>query len=241
VSPSRCSFVLWALGACGCAAEIETPSASPVAVIQTLLIAGDSQQHAWVEWRVPGDSAFGREVRPVDPARVQISLILPNDSSVPFAPSTGVPGRFEAATKVNPGATYRLAGIVAGLAVTAETTVPDTLAVLDPTRDTVDGASCVGRFIYCELPYRWSAVGASAYMYLQSMNDTTQLRTFGSTRDSSGVLPLVRDTGTERLTVLALNEHAAAFLTVTTPKSSVRGLFGMFGAATRAKRWIVWP
>jgi hypothetical protein len=72
-------------------------------------------------------------------------------------------------------------------------------------------------------------------------NDTSRLRNFGWTRDSIGTMQLFRDTGTEHLTVLALEEHATSFLTVTTSKSNVSGVFGMFGAATRAERWIVWP
>lgn len=210
-------------------------------VIQTLLVAGDSQQVAWVEWRVPADSAFGREVRPVDPALVQLSLILPAGGSVPFTPSPAIPGRFEAAATVAPSTTYRLTGTVAGVALTAETTVPDTLAVRVPARDTVDGTSCVVSFQYCEFLYSWSAVGATAYVYFQAQGAPARLSNFRSTRDSTGVMQLVPDTGTGPLTLLALEENAAAFLTVDTPKSSVSGIFGMFGAATRAQRWIVWP
>jgi hypothetical protein len=212
-----------------------------VPVIQTLLVAGDSQQIAWVEWRIHADSSFGPGVRPVDPSLVQVSLILPTGSSVPFTASSNVPGRFEAAAIVAPGLTYRLTGTVAGFALTAKTTVPDTLAVRVPAQDTVDGGSCVEDFIYCELPYSWSAVGATAYAYFQAQQDPGLLSNFRSTRDSTGVMLLLPDTGAGRLTVLGLEENAAAFLTVSTPKSSVTGVFGMFGAATRAERWIIWP
>jgi hypothetical protein len=212
-----------------------------VAVIQTLLIAGDSQQVAWVEWRVPADSSFGPEVRPVDPSLVQALLVLPNGGSVPYMPSPGVPGRFQAATGVVPGMRYRLSGAIAGVALAAETTVPDTLAVRVPAQDTVDGALCVGTYYYCELPYSWSAVGATGYVYLQAHGAPVLLSNFKSTRDSTGVMLLLPDTGTGHLTVLALEANAAAFLTVRTPKSSVSGVFGLFGAATRAERWIVWP
>lgn len=238
--PSR-ALILCAVGLCACGADIDAPSGAPVPVIQTLLIAGDSQQIAWVEWRVHPDSSFGPDVRPVDPSLVQISLVLPTGSSVPFTPSPNIPGRFEAAVLVSPAMRYRLTGTVAGLGLTAETAVPDTLAVLVPARDTVDGASCVDQFFYCEVPFIWSAAGATAYMYFQTQVDPVRLSRFGSTRDSTGVMLLYRDTGTERLTVLALEENAAAFLTVRTPRNSVSGIFGMFGAATRAERWIVWP
>jgi hypothetical protein len=136
---------------------------------------------------------------------------------------------------------YRLSGAIAGVALAAETTVPDSIVVRVPAQDTVDGGSCVTSFLYCSLPYNWSAVGATAYLYFQSTNDTAQVRIFGSTHDSTGTLRLVQDTGTERLTVLAVEQNAASFLIVTTPRSSVSGIFGLFGAATRVERWIVWP
>jgi hypothetical protein len=240
--PSSLAVLLLALGISGCGAAIEPPPDGRVPVIQALLIAGDSLQAAWVEWRVPADSTFGPEPRPVDPNLVQVALILPNDSAVPFTPSPNVPGRFEAAAIVVPGTRYRLTGTVAGVTLTAETTVPGALAVFAPAQDTVDGASCVGNLLFlCDLPYSWFSAGAAAYLYLQSENDTSRLRIAGSTRESIGFMRLLQDTGTERLTVLALEQNAASFLTATTPKSSINGVFGLFGAATRAVRWIAWP
>ena len=88
-------------------------------MIQALLVAQDSLQSAWVEWRVPADSAFGTQVRPVAPALVLLSLVLPDGSSVPFAPAAGVPGRFDAAVTVTPGSRYDLVGTVAGVAVSS--------------------------------------------------------------------------------------------------------------------------
>lgn len=239
LTPTNPPLVL--LGILGCASAIEPPASDPVPVIQVLLIAEDSLQVAWVEWRVPADSTFGRGVRPVDPALVQVSLILPNDSAVPFAPSPGIAGRFEVLATVGPGATYRLTGTIAGSALTAHTMVPGPLTVHVPARDTVDGTFCTGGIITCDLPYSWSASGAGAYLYLQSQGESGTIAYAGSTRDSIGVMRLVQGTGTERLTVLAVDGNAAAFLTLRTPNSSVHGVFGMFGAATVAQRWIQWP
>src|SRR5438093_6098898 len=129
--------VLLALGLCGCRAEIGAPAAGALPVIQALLVAQDSLQTAWVEWRIPADSAFGVEVRPVAPALVQLSIVLPDGSSVPFTPVSGVPGRFDAAVTVTPGSRYDLAGTVAGVAVSSATTVPGPLDIRIPARDTV--------------------------------------------------------------------------------------------------------
>lgn len=225
--------VLLALGLCGCGAEIGAPAAEGVPVIQALLVAQDSLQSAWVEWRVPADSAFGTQVRPVAPALVLLSLVLPDGSSVPFAPAAGVPGRFDAAVTVTPGSRYDLVGTVAGVAVSSATMVPGPLDIRIPAQDTVTvDSSC----IVCDLPYQWFAAGGAQYLYMQAAN--------GTTGDTIGVVRLIRPfaaSDTVPLTVLALEAHAAAFLAVETPQSSIRGVFGLFGAASRAQRWIIFP
>ena len=47
--------VFFCLALPGCSANLDAPSALTVPVVQALLVAGDSQQTAWVEWRVPAD------------------------------------------------------------------------------------------------------------------------------------------------------------------------------------------
>lgn len=211
-------------------------------MIQSLLIAGDSLQTAWVEWRVPADSAFGPDVRPVAPALVQLSLILPGGSAVRFTPAAGVPGRFDAAVVVTAGGPYLLQGTVAGHTLSAATTVPQSLGIRIPAQDTVRIAlgSCFG---FCELPYHWVAGGAGEYFYIQSRTQTGQFVQAGSTRDTVGVIRVSQSRSgpdTATLTVFALEAQAAAFLVPTNPKSSIEGVFGLFGAASRATRWIVW-
>lgn len=231
--------VLLAIVLSGCGAETVSPStARPV--LQGLLIAGDSLQTAWVEWRVPAESGFGIAVRPVDASLVRLSLVLPDGQLMDFVPVPGVPGRFDAVVGVVSGSRYGLVGSVAGISFMAETTVPDPLDIRIPAQDT---GVVTGSCIFCTLPYRWFAGGAVGYLYLHSRTDTSGYIDVGSTRDTVGVVRLLRLLSTQtitHLTVLALEAQAASFLTVNAPKSSVRGIFGLFGAASRAERWIVW-
>jgi len=232
--------VFFCLALPGCSANLDAPSALTVPVVQALLVAGDSQQTAWVEWRVPAESSFGAGVRPVAPDLVQLSLILPDGNLVPFAPVSGAPGRFDAVVTVIPGGHYGLVGAVAGISLTAETTVPDPLDIRIPAQDT---GVITGSCSVCSLPYQWFAGGAAAYLYLHSQTDTSGYIDVGSTQDTVGVVHLLRLLSTQtttHLTVLALDPHAAGFLGVKTPKSSIRGIFGLFGAASRAQRWIAW-
>lgn len=226
------------LATTACQAEFSNPENVPIPVIQVLLVTGSPVQTAWIEWRVPADSAFGPAVRPVDPASVQLSLVLPDSSTVPFAAVSGMPGRFDAQINVFPGLRYRLTGAITGVGVTGETTVPGMIDVRQPGQDTV---LFTGSCTLCALPYRWYAPNAAAYWYFHSENGALPFSEGGSTRDTSGVIQLQRRPGISHLTVLALDSHAAAFLTATDPHSSVSGVFGLFGAASRAERWISWP
>ncbi|MGH7613222.1 MAG: hypothetical protein ACREMW_04135 [Gemmatimonadales bacterium] len=231
--PSTAIALALSLG--GCSADIQAPTAQ-VPVVQSLLVARDSLQTVWVEYRLPADSGFGPGVRPVPPALVQLSLILPDSSSVSFTPAPVNPGRFDAAVTVDPGGHYRLTGTVTGIPVSAETTVPDSLDIRVPLEDTVSIAGSCG---FCPLPYRWFAGGAEAYFY--HLSETHSLfNRGGSTRDTTGVLRLLEGQGTTHLTVFALDAHAASFLLPTTPRSSIAGVFGLFGSASRAERWILW-
>jgi hypothetical protein len=206
-----------------------------VPVIQSLLVAGDSVQAAWVEWRTPSDSTFTTQVRPVPPALVQLRLILPSGDSVAFAPAAGVPGRFDASVVAAAGGRYLLRGTVAGYPVTAAATIPDQIDIREPVGDTVTiGGACD----FCDLPFRWFAGGTDAYWYVQFR--AGGLLQASSTRDTAGVIQVLRATGTTRLAVYALEPQAAAFLIPRTPKSSITGVFGLFGAASRQDRWIVW-
>jgi hypothetical protein len=228
-----------------CDASIGGGPRVPIPVVQSLLVAGDSIQIAWVEWRVPAESAFTNDVRPVDAGIVQLSLVLPGGGSVPFVPAAGIPGRFDAAATVNPGASYGLQGTVAGLTVAGSTTVPQLLDVRAPAQDTIrfPSGACFG---LCPVPYEFVAPGATRYLFVQTRQQpgggSVTLQT-GATSDGAGTLYVVQSRGgadTSSLAVYALEPRAAAFLFRSTPKSSLTGIFGLFGAATRATRRIIW-
>lgn len=229
----------------GCDSGIDTGPSVPIPVVQSLLVAGDSIQIAWVEWRVPAESAFTTDVRPVDTGLVQLSLVLPGGISVPFAPAAGIPGRFDAAATVNPGTSYGLQGTVAGLTVSGSTAVPQLLDVRAPAQDTIrfPSGACFG---LCPLPYELVAPGATGYLFVQTRQQpgggsvTLQI---DASADSAGILYVFQSRSgpdTATLALYAVEPHAAAFILRSTPKSSLTGIFGLFGAATRATRRIIW-
>ena len=243
----RCRRValLLALGLAGCDAAIGGGPSTAAPVLQVLLVAGDSVQRAMVEWRFPADSDVGFNIRPVDSALVQLSLVLPGSASVPFAaqreqPGGGFFGRYEAPARVAYGAIYQLEGTIVGHVVSATTTVPDSLSIVEPAQDTIRIAagSCFG---LCSLPYHWVADGADEYQYIQTKAGS--IFWSGSTPDTSGVISISQrraGADTAMLVVFALETHAAAFLVPETPKSSVTGVFGFFGAASRGQRVLLW-
>jgi len=230
--------LLTVIGLTACDATIGTGPAGAIPVVQTLLVAGDSLQTAWVEWRTPADSAFTPDVRPVSPSVVDLWLILPTGDSAGFAPVAGVPGRFDATAVAVAGDAYLLRGTVAGHAVSAATTVPDQIDIRTPAADTI--AISGGCGFLCPLSYRWFAGGTAAYLYEESQVGSPIVLLLQSTRDTVGVIQLLPAQDTTKLAVFALDAHAASFLLPTTPKSSITGVFGLFGAASRAERWIVW-
>ena len=244
MSLARFPALLVALALAGCDAALGGPS-SAAPVIQILLVAGDSVQTGKVEWRFPADSPVNFTSRPVDSTLVQLLLVLPGGSTVPFTPRREQPGggfigRYAASVVATYGATYQLQGSVAGRVVAATTTVPDSLRILEPARDTVtiSAASCS---FYCSVPFHWVAAGADQYQYLQVKSGG--FVGAGSTADTAGVLNLFQarpGADTMALVVYALEPQAAAFLLPETPKGSITGLFGLFGAASRAQRVLVW-
>lgn len=237
---SAATVLLVSLGFTACDATINSGPGAAVPVIQSLLIAGESLQTAWVEWRVPADSDYALGVRPVAPNLVQLLLIPPSGSPVPYNPVPGVPGRFAAAVVATPGGRYLLQGTVAGSPLSAETMVPDSLEIRIPAQDTVRIAP--GACAFCRLAYHWDAAGAEAFFYVHSATDTATILHVGSTNDTIGVISVFSRGGpdTTALTIYALDANAASFMLPYTPNGSIVGVFGLFGAASRAQRWIVW-
>ncbi|HKV69849.1 MAG TPA: hypothetical protein VJN62_01270 [Gemmatimonadales bacterium] len=229
------ALVCWA-----CEADIPAGPDSQVPVVQALLVLGDSTQTAWVEWRLPADSTATSDVRPVPPALVQLWLIRPAGDSVPLGPVAGTPGKFDAISAVTAGGTYLLHGTVAGRPVAGITVVPGPLDIRAPVGDTVSiGAAC---YVFCPFPYRWFAAGTDAYWLTQTAVGPPRLLppyAPAVTSDTAGVLQLLRVADTMKVFIYALDAHAAAFFLPANPKSSITGLFGFFGSASRVERWVI--
>lgn len=237
-SSSGC--LLWpALGGVfGCGDTVNAPSGRPVAVVQGLVVLGQPRQSLRVEWSQPADSVFPGGGSPVAPSEVHLSLMLPDQRSVPFMPAPGIPGRFDAETTVEAGALYRLFGAVAGVTVSAEARVPAALTILVPASDTlrISGATCI---VTCSVTYHWFAAGAVAYDYSQYPVDGQASISRAVTRDTLGTLTLTRQADTTLLRVFAYDPNAAAFLLSGNPRSNVQGAFGFLGAASLTERVVI--
>jgi len=233
MKPGVCWAVVLLAAACG--EFLAPPAGGPVPVVQALLVAGEDTQSLWVEWSTPADSVYRPAVRPIDSALVDLRLLGPDGTATPFLPSSGTPGRFVARVHVQSQSTYRLAGVIADSAVSAQTTVPAPLRILSPATDTVrlrDGES---------VPLVWGHNGAASYALRLSIGFRA-----GFLADTSRVIgPCPRTTCV--WTVLALDAAAAAFLIVNEYFSAplprpgnVRGASGFFGSAAADQRVVVW-
>ncbi len=244
MSLARFPALLVALALAGCDARIG-PS-SPAPIVQALLIAGDSLQIASVEWMARADSPIYFNRRPIDSSLVHLALVLPGGATVPFTPVYEPPGgafvgRYGAATRAAYGATYQLQGTVAGHALSAAITTPDSLRILQPA-DTLrlSYGSC---YYSCEVPFHWIAAGAVQYQYIQGKNGVFVGYGYGYVADTVGSIALAHPSqaaDTTDLVVFALEAQAAAFLHSATPKGNISGVFGLFGAASRGRRVLIW-
>lgn len=238
----RCAPALWvglAVSVGACSEPLHPRTGTTEVVLQALLVLGAPRQTVWVEWSTPADSEYTAAPRPVAVDAVNLQLEFPTGERTSFTPHPTLPGRFDVEVPVQAGATYRLAGVVAGHVVTAEATVPMPLEINEPAADTVTIplSSCTP---VCRIPYRWSAQHAQVYAHQFQWFDQPARLVGGTHRETSGVLEVIPRPGTAELTVVAYEANAGSFLVATAPRSSVQGAFGMFGAASTATRVIIW-
>jgi hypothetical protein len=187
----------------------------------------------------------------VDSSLVDLWLVTPTGDSIRYA-TTGRPGQFAVVTTVDAGERYRLFGTVAGHAVTAQVSVPGALLVAQPAADTLR-LSLQDAFSR-QVPFVWRADSAASYQALLVDNDGTShtvliVRPANPSRlvdmapDTTGELliipPIQGVPDTAPLVILGYDRTAAAFYSSTT-KGNVHGAFGLFGAAAKAERVVVW-
>lgn len=245
------SLLSIALGLCGCGEVTGLPSAEPVPILQGLLLLGDSQHLLQAEWSSPTQIPFEPTQRAVDPSLVDLWLVGRTGDSTPYA-TTGLPGQFAVIATVRGGERYRLSGTVAGREVTAQVNVPGALVVAQPAGDTLRFPLAAD---FPEIPFAWRAESAISYQALLVRDDgTTRTALVVRERDSTGLLldiapdatgrllflsPSPRVSDTARLVILGYDQSATAFFSSTT-KGNIRGAFGLFGAAAKAEKVVVW-
>ena len=190
----------------GCADLIDLPDpAPPPILIEAVLIAGAPLADFRISRATPLESTADP---PIAVAAVALRLARAGRTSMPLWPDPDSAGRFRASLPIEAGARYRLAGTVDGVAVEAETTVPNPLEIIAPAGDTIALES--GRIQ--QLSFRWRAGGASI---LTSPSALFLLEPAGSgaaprTRDTVGTLLLapLPAPGDQPIEFWALNQDA---------------------------------
>jgi len=244
------SLLYIALGLCGCGEVTGLPSAEPVPVLQGLLILGEPRHLLRAAWSSPAQLPYDTTGRPVDSSLVDLWLVPPGGDSVRYAP-TGLAGQFAAVAVVTSGERYRLSGTIAARAVTAQVSLPGPLVIAQPLGDTLRLRLASSR----RTPFAWRAESAASYQALLVDDDgtthTTYVvrpgdlsgRAFDIAPDTTGELvifaPFPEEPDTARLMIFGYDRTAAAFFSSTT-KGNVHGAFGLFGAAAKAEKVIVW-
>jgi hypothetical protein len=233
----------------GCGEVTGLPSADPVPVIQGLLIADQAGQLLQVEWSSPTHLPYESPARPAASSEVDLWLGLPTGDSLRYSP-TGIAGQFGVIAEVQNGQRYRLSGTVAAHTIAAEVDVPGIMRVTQPADDTLR--------LPLEsppVPFAWRADSAVRYQALVEHRDGTArtafIRKLGDVSgavyviapDTTGELLLLarffEQADTARLLILGYDRTAAAFFSSNT-KGNVRGAFGLFGAAAKSEKVIVW-
>jgi hypothetical protein len=194
-----------------CGDVSEPAPAPPVPVVEVLLIAGQSEQTARIQYSSPAQPVVPLVQVPVDPDSVALELDGPGGSRTPFLPVAESLTTFRASLLVTPGETYTVSGTVAGVALEATTTVPGSLQIREPAQDTIVLSSSTG---FTELAYSWSAPGASRYAVGQIDKEGRSQFT-GSISDTVGVVLLIpffdSQSDTTSLVVWAYDPSAEAF------------------------------
>jgi hypothetical protein len=207
-------------------------------VIRAVLVAGSDSQFFRLDWAVPADSPWVTTPRPIAPGDVALTL-GGGGSLVPLVPRPGDPTTFVATNVVSADSAYTLEGTVAGIAVSATTSVPSTLTVQVPATDTIvidTTTACV--FASCDVPYALMQEGAAAAL-VEARSATGALIQVGRLSADSGAFQLRWVTEIRTLDFLAVDPNASAFA-AGSPRPSIEGGFGVFGAALRVRKVVRW-
>ena len=228
---------LLGLGACG---EQSSPSVPPVPVVQVALSSARLSQVALVQWPQEADGPITSDPDPVPAALVDLALRDAGGTIHPLVADAGNPGSFRTELGISPGATYTLVGTVSATGVSGTTSVPDLLALVQPATDTITfPVSCV----QCELVVQWSAPGVAILEGIVERETASgyQLVAGFLTHEAMDTVLLPGGTpGSGRLTFIAHDSAAAAFLFTNPSVGNLAGVLGFLGSQAVATRVIRW-
>jgi hypothetical protein len=250
VQPRPALLLLYVALSCGEVTGL--PSAEPIPVLQGLLILEEPRHLLRVEWSRPTHLPYETTGRPVDESLVDLWLVGPTGDSIRYDP-TGSAGEFAAVATVSAGETYHLSGTIAARPVTAQVSLPGALVVRQPAGDTL--RLPLEDAVFHHVPFAWRAESAASYQALLVDDDGTTHTAFvvRGTASAAVLLDIAPDTtgelliipptqgvpDTAPLVILGYDRTAAGFFSSTT-KGNVHGAFGLFGAAAKTEKVVVW-
>jgi hypothetical protein len=227
-----------ALACLGCR-QIASAPHSPTPVLSLTLVADEPTQVATITEGARPDTALPTEPRGIGPARVSLSVLDEAGDSYPLVPQDSL-GHYRVTLAPRAGATYRLAGEIDAVPVSAHTTVPALFEIRAPPGDTISTADGTASLVTLTVPVEFLLVGATT-VECRVISPTGAVVGAGDIAGTRGTLVFLRDRDVRSLVFLAYNLDAADWLVRSTPRGNVEGAFGGFGGALLARRALVAP
>lgn len=223
----------------GCGSE-SYPDPQPVPVVQVALSAARQSQVALVQWTQDPAGPLSGTPAPVSPADVNLALVGQDGTIHLLLPNEANQGQYTTDLPVLPQTTYRLLGTVLGTEVAGSTAVPDQLQLIQPAADTIRaGPDC--RF--CPLIIRWRAAGAAileGIVERQTPEGYVLVTSFLTRNEIDTVFTPFPAPGHGRITLIAHDSAAAAFLFTDPAVDNLHGSLGFIGSQTVLTRVILW-
>lgn len=233
--------ILGGLGLCllsACGFDRPQAPSDALPVVRAVLVAGADSQFFRLDWAVSADSPWVTTPRPIPTGDVALN-VQRGGASAPLVPRPGDPTTYVITLPIAADSTYALDGTIAGLVLSATTTLPSLLTVQAPAGDTfaIDTSTACA-IASCDVPYALTQEGAAAVL-IEARDAAGALVQVIRLSADSGVFQLRWVSTIRTLDLLAVDPNASAFATES-PRASIDGGFGVFGGALRVRKVVRW-
>lgn len=232
-------FTLALATACAACRQFPSGPVRATPVVSLTLVEGESTQVATITRAAPADAQVPTQFSGLRPEDVRLSVT--DDSGRDYTlVATDSLGHYQVALSPRRGARYRLSGLIDGVSVQAETTVPTQFLVTTPPGDTISAQNGVVNPVMLLVPYVFVSTGATAYE-CRVATQAGAVQYAARLQAARGEMVFLRSPETHAVILLAYNADAAEWLVRSTPHGNIAGAFGGFGAAIFVRRTLVAP